>query len=103
MSETVRFAATVESVLIEEGFDPAHFVTLPPAAADQVAAHLLSTNLKRGFGSARVAARVGGSTWSTTLNPVKSGAGWTLPLKKPVRLAEGFAAGDSIAVELRLG
>lgn len=100
MTEAIRFTAPVETVFIEEGFDPAHFVTLPEEVAALVAERKLATGRRGGFGSMRVAARIGSSAWQTTLN---SRAGvWTLPLKKPVRIAEGFAEGDEVEVELAL-
>ena len=98
--ETVRFAAPVETVIIEEGYDPAYYVTLPEEAAALVAEYRLATGKRAGFGSLRVTATIGASTWSTTLN---SRAGvWSLPIRKPVRVAEGLAKGDVIDVELEL-
>ena len=100
MSETIRFSAPVETVFIEEGFDPAFFVTLPDDAAGSVSQYRLITGKRGGFGSLRVTARIGGSKWSTTLN---SRAGnWSLPIKKPVRLAEKLAEGETVHVELEL-
>ena len=45
--------------------------------------------------------RVGDSRWQTSLFPQTTG-GWFLPLKKPVRLAEGLDFGDMIEGELEL-
>ena len=42
----------------------------------------------------------GASAWTTTLN-AKAGA-WTLPIRKPVRLAEGLAEGMLAEVVLRV-
>ena len=98
--DTIRFSAPVETVFIEEGFDPAYFVTLPEDAAALVAEYKLATGKRGGFGSLRVTATIGGTSWSTTLN---SHAGtFTLPIKKPVRLAEGLAEGDTVEVALEL-
>ena len=105
MSETVRFADPLQSMAIEEGYDPIGWVALTGEAAEAVAAHELARRLelgkRRGFGSVKVTARVGGSRWQTSLFPQKSG-GWFLPVKKPVRLAEGLDFGDEIAGELEL-
>jgi hypothetical protein len=60
----------------------------------------LATGKRGGFGSLRVNATVGATSWSTTLNS-RAGA-FTLPIKKPVRLAEGLAEGDMIEVGLEL-
>ena len=105
MSDTVRFAGPLESMMIEEGYDPIGWVALTGEAADAVAAHELARRLelgkRRGFGSVKVTARIGESKWQTSLFPQKSG-GWFLPVKKPVRLAEGLEFGDAVEGELEL-
>lgn len=98
MSRTVRFAAPVETVFIEEGFDPAYFVSLPTDASERIAAICLGDGGRRAFGSVRVEATIGGSTWKTSLNA--RGSGWTLPIKKPVRLAEAIEEGALVNVVL---
>lgn len=55
----------------------------------------------RGFGSVRVEATVGRSTWRTSVFP-SSEHGFVLPVKKAVREAEGVDEGDSVRVVLRL-
>ena len=105
MSDTVRFSGPLQSMLIEEGYDPIGWVALTGEVADAVAAHELvrrmETGKRRGFGSVKVTAQVGASRWQTSLFPQKTG-GWFLPVKKPVRLAEGLDFGDEVEVELEL-
>jgi len=105
VSDTVRFAGPLQSMLIEEGYDPIGWVALSGEAADAVAAHELARRLelgkRRGFGSVKVTARIGDSRWQTSLFPQKSG-GWFLPVKKPVRLAQGLEFGDDVEGELEL-
>ena len=105
MSDTVRFAGPLRSMLIEDGYDPIGWVALSGEAADAVAAHELARRMelgkRRGFGSVKVAARIGDSFWQTSLFPQKSG-GWFLPVKKPVRLAQGLEFGDRVEGELEL-
>lgn len=98
MTREVRFEGAVESVFIEEGFDPAYFVALPEKANAEVAAITLADGGKRAFGGVKVEARVGASVWTTKLN-AKAGA-WTLPIRKPVRLAEGLMEGMMVEVVL---
>ncbi len=100
MNREVRFEAEVETVLIEEGFDPAHFLTLPEAANAEIAAIALVEGGKRAFGAVKVEARIGASLWTTRLNH-KEGT-WTLPIRKPVRLAEGLVEGMPVKVVLRV-
>ena len=105
MTETVRFSGPLEQAFIEEGYDPIGWVALTGEAADAVAAHELTRRLelgkRRGFGSVKATVWVGDSRWQTSLFPQKSG-GWFLPIKKPVRLAEGLDFGDVVAGELEL-
>lgn len=105
MSDTVRFTGPLEAMVIEEGYDPIGWVALTGEAAEAVAAHELARRLelgkRRGFGSVKVTARIGDSRWQTSLFPQKSG-GWFLPVKKPVRLAEGLDFGGQIEGELEL-
>ena len=105
MTETVRFSGPLEQAMIEEGYDPIGWVALTGEAADAVAAHELTRRLelgkRRGFGSVKATVWVGDSRWQTSLFPQKSG-GWFLPIKKPVRLAEGLDFGDVVAGELEL-
>ena len=105
MTTAVRFFGPLEAMPIEEGYDPIGWIALTGEAAEAVAAHELERRLelgkRRGFGSVKVAAHVGESRWQTSLFPQKAG-GWFLPIKKPVRLAEGLAFGDDVEGELRL-
>ena len=56
---------------------------------------------KKGFGSLKVTATIGASTFSTSVFPSKE-LGWLLPVKASVRKAEGIAEGDVIEVVLEL-
>jgi len=77
-----------------------HFVTLPVSVAEDLrdrAAHVA-----RGFGSLRVRATVGGTTWATSVFPSAADRSYVLPVKKQVRRAEGLTAGDRVRVLLEL-
>lgn len=104
-AETVSFSAPLQGMLIEKGYDPIGFVAIAGEAADAVSAHELMRRVergkRRGFGSVKVVVQVGGSRWQTSLFPQKTG-GWFLPIKKPVRLAEGLADGEPVEVLLEL-
>jgi len=106
VSDIVRFAGPLQSMVIEEGYDPIGWVALTGGAAQAVAAHELAQRLefgkRRGFGSVKVAARIGDTRWQTSLFPQKASGGWFLPIKKPVRLAEELDFGDTVEGELEL-
>ncbi len=56
----------------------------------------------RGFGSVRVEARVGTTTWRTSIFPDAERGTYVLPLKRAVRDAEGIAGDGTIRVRIRL-
>ncbi len=76
-----------------------HFVTLPEDAADEIKA-ITEGSPRRGFGSVRVEAKVGPTTWRTSIFP--SNDSYVLPVKKAVRAAADVAEGDDVEVSLRL-
>ena len=77
-----------------------HFVTLPFEVADEI--EEVSRPVQRGFGSVRVRVTVGRTTWSTSLFPDNKAQSYLLPMKKPVRTAEGLRVGDQVDIELEL-
>ena len=101
----VRFAAPLQSILIEEGYAPMGFLRIPAEAAEAIVAHRFERQLelgkRRGFGSVKVTVTLGESRWQTSHFPNQDGS-WFLPIKKPVRVAEGLVDGDEVAVELEL-
>jgi hypothetical protein len=103
MSE-VSFTAPL-LVWATEAYGNISFVTIDGEAAEAISAHELMRRLelgkRRGFGSVKVNACVGGSRWSTSVFPPKSG-GWFLPVKKAICRAEGLEEGDPVAVRLEL-
>jgi hypothetical protein len=73
------------------------FVTLPVDLADELRER---AGEPRGFGSVRVRARVGGTTWDTSVFPDAASGSFALPVKKSVRTAAGVAEGDLLTVTL---
>jgi Domain of unknown function (DUF1905) len=76
------------------------FVSLPAAASEEI--RDLTGGRRRGFGSLRVRATVGGSTWTTSVFPDSTRDGYVLPIKRDVREAEGLGAGDTATVTVEL-
>jgi hypothetical protein len=101
----IRFAALLQSIVIEEGYAPMGFLRIPPEAAEAIVAHEFARRLeagkRRGFGSVKVTVTCGTSRWQTSLFPNKDGS-WFLPIKKPVRVAEDLMDGDEVEVDLEL-
>jgi hypothetical protein len=79
-----------------KGPSPYHFVTVPDeeCGALEAAAPLVSY----GWGMIPVAARIGGTGWTTSLFP-KDG-GYVVPVKDAVRKGEGLDVGDLVIVRL---
>lgn len=94
-AESVEFSA---ELFAWKGEGSWYFVRLPLTAAEDL--RDLVTSPPRGFGSIRVSARLGGSTWATSVFPDKASASFVLPVKKPVRIAEGIEDGDRVSVAL---
>ena len=110
MSDTVcRSVCQTGKLWLWAGPDGAaswHFITLDGEAGEEIAAHEAVRRLElgsgRGFGSVKVAARIGGTVWRTSVFPSKAHQGYLLPVKASIRKAEGLAAGDDVSVELDL-
>ena len=85
-----------------QGDGPAswHFVTLPFDLTDDI--DELTTGRQGGFGSVRVEVTIGCTTWTTSVFPSKEQQSFILPVKAPVRKAEGLAHGVIAHVTLRL-
>lgn len=74
------------------------FVTLP---AD-ISAAIRTLVPKHGFGSVRVTATVGKTTWTTSLFPSKAQGAFLLPMKAEVRKKEKLADGDVVKVAVEI-
>ena len=81
-----------------------HFITIDGAAGEALSGTAIMRRLEgnaRGFGSLKVVATIGGSTFKTSVFPSKS-EGWLLPVKASVRKAEGLGEGDVVVVSLEV-
>ena len=77
-----------------------HFITLP---ADVSARIKFLQSGRRGFGSVRVRATLGNSTFETSVFPDSKSGCYLLPVKASVRKAEKIGHGDEVVclIELR--
>jgi hypothetical protein len=81
-----------------------HFVTIDGEAGEALSATALMRRLEKsigGFGSLKVAARIGESLFKTSVFPSNE-LGWLLPVKASVRKAEGIGEGDTVEVVLEV-
>ena len=87
-----------------------HFLTIDGDAGEKIAAHEAMRRLelgpgtggRRGFGSVKVRAQIGGSEWATSVFPSKTEGGYLLPVKAAVRKAEDLSVDDMVTVRLEL-
>lgn len=73
------------------------FARVPSDVADE-----LRLGERNGFGSVKVRATIGTTTWETSVFPDKATASYVLPVKKSVRQAEGIEDDDVVAIQLQL-
>jgi hypothetical protein len=76
------------------------FVSVPAEASEEI--RDLTGPLRRGFGSVRVRATIGGSTWDTSIFPDSKLDCYVLPVKRAIRQAEDLEVGDTTPVRIEL-
>lgn len=77
-----------------------HFVTLPKDISAQM--RTLSQGLRNAFGSLRVIATIGDTTWRTSVFADTKVGAFLLPVKAEVRKKQKIAHGDAIKVSLEI-
>ena len=77
-----------------------HFVSLPVEASEEI--RELTAPRRTGFGSVRVRATIGPTTWLTSVFPDKKSGAYLLPVKAAVRRAADLEPGDDTAVTVEL-
>jgi hypothetical protein len=81
-----------------------HFLTISGEAGEALTATALMRRLEgsaRGFGSLRVTATIGQTSWQTSVFPSRE-SGWMLPVKAAVRKAERLDEGDDVDLLLEI-
>lgn len=97
MAEELSFTA---EVFATPGDGAWHMVTLPEALSDEIEARYAGP--RRGFGAVRVSARIGRTTWGTSIFPSKARGAYVMGIKRAVREAEGVDDGARVAVSLEI-
>ena len=77
-----------------------HFVTTPEDVTADIN-HLFGDK-KRGWGSIRVKATIGKTTWETSIFPDKKTNAYLLPIKAEVRKKEKISADQKITLVLEI-
>ena len=77
------------------------FVSLPADASEEIRDRTAG-GPRRGFGSVRVRARIGGTSWTTSIFPDGARKAYVLPVKRAVRRAESLAEGDTAVVSVEV-
>ncbi|MCR2833034.1 DUF1905 domain-containing protein [Parerythrobacter lacustris] len=103
MTERLQTGAVLQRWQGERG--TYHLVTIGGETAEAIGMHerlrRLEFGARRGFGSVKVTARIGGTRWKTSVFPSKTGEWWLLVGKKVLR-AEDLAEGDALNLTLEL-
>jgi hypothetical protein len=81
-----------------KGPAPHHFITVPDDECGAIEA--ISASVTYGWGMIPVGARVGRTSWTTSLFP-KDG-GYIVPVKARVRKAEDIELGDVVTIRLAI-
>ena len=75
-----------------------HFVTLPKDQSGEIKKVFGSS--ARGFGSLKVKATIGKTSWDTSIFPDSKSGCYMLPIKKSVRKAENIKADDNFELQI---
>jgi hypothetical protein len=73
-----------------------YFATLPVDLADEIRSQVEPV----GFGSVRVIATIGATTWWTSVFPDKASGSYVLPVKAAVRTAEHIHDDDPVTIHV---
>lgn len=81
-----------------------HLVSFTGDQAEALAGHALMQKLemgrRRGFGSVKVTASIGDTSWNSSVFPQDKQSEWILLVSKKVMKAQDLAPGDQIAVSV---
>jgi hypothetical protein len=94
-----RFKAKT-TVWVYRGPAAWHFVTLPKKQSGEIKA--MAFDRASAWGSVRVTATIGKTSWKTSIFPDSKAGAYLLPLKAEVRRREKLAAGSKVALTLKL-
>jgi hypothetical protein len=88
-------------IVIGQGEGAWHFIQLPLDLGEQLTRIASGSGMRGRWGSLKVEATVGHTTWNTSIFPDEDGS-FLLPVKAEVRKAEDVGEGDLVEVILEL-
>jgi hypothetical protein len=74
------------------------FIDVPKEFADEI--RFFAPDSKRGFGSVRVAAKIGDTVWKTSIFPSKSKGSYILPIKAEIRKKNALKDGSIAEIQI---
>ncbi len=77
-----------------------YFLSVPKEYTEEIKAR--TSDYPRGFGSVKVTASIGVSTWKTSIFPDSKLGCYILPVKKEIRVKESLAANQEVSVAIEL-
>jgi hypothetical protein len=80
-----------------------HFITLPQDKSEEIkffSEHHRSK--RRGWGAVKVIAKIGDSSWETSIFPYAKEGAYILPVKSEVRKRQKIVAGDNVSLSLQI-
>jgi hypothetical protein len=77
-----------------------HFATLPIDVADEIRAR--NAVAQRPFGSLSVMAKIGATTWTTSIFADTKTSSYLLPIKARIRQREQLEAGQPVHIQIEL-
>ena len=97
---SARFTFTAELWRYPGDAAPWHFVTVPRNISESM--RTLSEGLRNPFGSLRVIAQIGTTSWRTSVFADTKAKAFLLPVKAEVRKKEKIGHGDGVEVVLEI-
>lgn len=102
--EELDFTFTAK-LWIYQGKGAWYFISVPNEQSDQIKFFTspdITGRKRRGWGSVRVSATIGVTTWQTSIFPSKSSGQYILPVKKEIRKKTKVGEGDDVEVTLNI-
>lgn len=87
-------------VWLYEGEAAWHFLSIPKDISETMRERF--AGIARGWGSLRVEATIGKTSWKTSVFPDKKSGTYMLPVKADIRKKEGIKAGQTVKLTLEV-